>query len=338
MTFLPIVERELRAAARRKATSWTRFFAALTVLVVGGVLLAANQRHLSAPYVGQQLFMAVSILAFGFALLAGIFLTADCLCSERHDGTLGLLFLTDLRGYDVVLGKLVATSTVAAYALLAIVPVLGIPLLMGGTDAGEFLRMVLVLGLTLLLSLATGMLASARCRDIKSAMFATFGVMLGLTGGLFLVGWGAELLTRPNALVMEPFMRLNPISAFVYAQSNTFGMAKFAAKFWSSISWLAGLAFGQLALACWLLPRPWQQGQVEKASRGRANAPPSRATRPARRIPDLTNPFYWLTSRDPFPGKLAWLGLAVFAAGEAHVPIVGGVRNAGGPALSNWRK
>ena len=97
MTFLPIVERELRVAARRKATTWTRFFAALTALVVGGVLLTANQRHLSAPYVGQQLFMAVSILAFGFALLAGIFLTADCLCSERRDGTLGLLFLTDLR-------------------------------------------------------------------------------------------------------------------------------------------------------------------------------------------------------------------------------------------------
>ena len=39
-------------------------------LVVGGVLLTANQRHLSAPPVGQQLFMAVSILAFGCALLA----------------------------------------------------------------------------------------------------------------------------------------------------------------------------------------------------------------------------------------------------------------------------
>ena len=83
MTFLSIVEREIRVAARRKAKTWTRFFAALTALVVGGVLLMANQRHLSAPYVGKQLFMAVSIMAFGFALLAGILLTPDCLCSER---------------------------------------------------------------------------------------------------------------------------------------------------------------------------------------------------------------------------------------------------------------
>jgi ABC-type transport system involved in multi-copper enzyme maturation permease subunit len=309
MTFLPIVERELRVAARRKATTWTRFFAALTVLVVGGVLLTANERHLSAPYVGKQLFMAVSILAFGFALLAGIFLTADCLCSERRDGTLGLLFLTDLRGYDVVLGKLVATSIVAAYALLAVVPVLGLPLLMGGTDAGEFLRMVLVLGLTLLLSLATGMLASARCRDTKSAMFTTFGVMLALTGGLFLLGWGAALLTRRNLEEMEIILRPSPIDAFSNVDSNTFGMPKYAAKFWSSISWLAGLAFGQLALASWLLPRSWQQGQVEKASRGKAK--PWRSARPARGIPDFTNPFGWLAGRDAFPGKLAWLGLAV---------------------------
>src|SRR6266496_2465298 len=133
MTFLPVVERELRVAARRKATHWTRFFAALTVIVIGFVLLLGAQRKLSTPQLGQMLFMGTSVLGFTFSLLAGVFLTADCLCSERRDGTLGLLFLTDLRGFDVVLGKLAANSVTAAYGLLAIVPMLGLPLLMGGT-------------------------------------------------------------------------------------------------------------------------------------------------------------------------------------------------------------
>src|SRR5437667_86278 len=34
MTFLPIVERELRVAARRAATHWMRFFAALAAMLI----------------------------------------------------------------------------------------------------------------------------------------------------------------------------------------------------------------------------------------------------------------------------------------------------------------
>jgi ABC-type transport system involved in multi-copper enzyme maturation permease subunit len=319
MTLLPIVERELRVAARRKATVWTRFSAALTALAIGAVLLLANQRQLAAPYVGQHLFLATSVLMFAFSLLAGMFLTADCLCSERREGTLGLLFLTDLRGHDVVLGKLAATSVVAAYALLAIVPVLGLPLLMGGTDVAEFARMVLVLGLTLLLSLATGMLMSALCRDTKSAMLATLGVLTGLTGGLFLLCWGLKLIApgaSPELLVWP-----NPIAAFVLSLARNF-VGSGSANFWSSVACLGGMAIAQLALASWLLPRSWQQG--ESVSAPGKIAPSGTAPLPRPRPFGITEPFFWLASREKFPGLFArlffsalvlvWLGffLAIF--------------------------
>jgi hypothetical protein len=58
--------------------------------------------------------------------------TADCISSEKREGTLGLLFLTDLKGYSVILGKMLATSLNSFYALTAIFPVLAIPLLLGG--------------------------------------------------------------------------------------------------------------------------------------------------------------------------------------------------------------
>ncbi|MEY2409615.1 MAG: hypothetical protein QOF48_2285 [Verrucomicrobiota bacterium] len=313
MILLPIVGRELRVAARRKATIWTRFFAGLTALLAGAVLLMANQGHLAVPYMGRQIFTAVSILAFGFALLSGIFLTADCLCSERRDGTLGLLFLTDLRGYDVVLGKLVATSTVAAYALLAIVPVLGIPLLMGGTDAGEFLRVVLVLGLTLVLSLATGMLASALSRDTRSAMIASLGMMLGLTAGLFLLTSCARWVLNRNVPSLELISRASPITAFMYAQAGSFGMPKFPARFWSSMAYIGTLAFGQLALASFLLPRSWQEGVISKAPLRSATTGQARELIQGLKDSDSLRPFYWLTSREPFPGKAALSGLSLLA-------------------------
>ena len=45
-----------------------------------------------------------------YCLLEGTRLAADCRGEEKREGTLGLLFLTDLQGYDVVLGKYLATS------------------------------------------------------------------------------------------------------------------------------------------------------------------------------------------------------------------------------------
>src|SRR5690349_4841562 len=148
MTLLPIVERELRTAARRKGTHWLRFVAALLVILAVGILLVGSGSSRSQAQVGQMVFTAVSVMAFAFCLVAGVFLTADCLCSERREGTLGLLFLTDLKGYDVVLGKLVANSVVSVYAVLAIIPMLGLPLLMGGVTFAEFTRMTLSLFLT----------------------------------------------------------------------------------------------------------------------------------------------------------------------------------------------
>ena len=71
-----------------------------------------------------MLFIAIGILALSFCLFAGVFLTADCLSEERREGTIGLLFLTDLKGYDVILGKLAASSINSIYGVVSILPLL----------------------------------------------------------------------------------------------------------------------------------------------------------------------------------------------------------------------
>src|SRR5262245_51565625 len=101
MTFLPIVERELRTAARQRATHRMRLAAALLALVIW--FLFSVFGNFTSPQRAQLIFGAIGILSLGFAMLAGAFLTADCLSEERREGTLGLLFLTDLKGHDVVL-------------------------------------------------------------------------------------------------------------------------------------------------------------------------------------------------------------------------------------------
>lgn len=108
MTFLPIVERELRVAARNRATSRGRVAVVLIAgVMVSFMLLTAGA---GARNAGGGMFQFLSVLAFLYCLFEGTRLTADCLSEEKREGTIGLLFLTDLKGYDVVLGKLVSTS------------------------------------------------------------------------------------------------------------------------------------------------------------------------------------------------------------------------------------
>jgi ABC-type transport system involved in multi-copper enzyme maturation permease subunit len=307
MTFLPIVERELRVAARRRATFWMRSLLGVGTILLWLFLLVAGQRSVSSPQLGLQLFIATGVVALLFCLLAGLFLTADCLSEEKREGTLGLLFLTELKGYDVVLGKLLATSLHAFYGLLTILPVLGLPLLMGGVTVGEFWRTTLVLVTTLLFSLALGLLVSAFARESRQAMSATLLVLLVLTGvmpGIF----EAErwLLKGPTSAFL-----LWPSPAFLYTRAfDTFFRWRGSLQFWHSLLTILGLAVGALVAASLCLPRAWR----EKAKLD-ARRPTGwkwrlrfgdRASRSARHALLEQNPFYWLASRDQLPRRLAY--------------------------------
>src|SRR6266516_2147759 len=169
MRFLPIVERELRAASRRRGTYWNRALAALSaILVFAGTVWFEGK--VAPKELGKDVFYVLSGLFLLSSLVAGIRYTADCLSEEKREGTLGLLFLTDLKSYDVVLGKLAATSLDAFYGMLAIFPVMAIPLLAGGVAGAEFWRVTLVSLNNLLFSLAVGMFCSAISRDERRAI------------------------------------------------------------------------------------------------------------------------------------------------------------------------
>src|SRR5258708_1801356 len=160
MTLLPIVDRELRIAARRPSTYWMRCLAALAVLAIWLVLLKRS-RGVSSVEMAGHLLMALGVLALGFSMLGGVFLTADSIAEEKREGTIGLLFLTDLRVYDIVLGKLAANSLHALFGLVAIFPILGLSLLLGGVTGREFARLAPAFTSTLVFSLTIGMFVSA---------------------------------------------------------------------------------------------------------------------------------------------------------------------------------
>lgn len=314
MTFLPIVERELRVASRRRATYWSRSVTALLGIFIGIIIFLYS--HDAAPYdLGQELFTVLSVLAYVYCILAGVRST-DCLSEEKREGTLGLLFLTDLKGYDVVIGKLVATSLNAFYGLMAILPLLAIPLLMGGVTHGEFWRMAVVLLNTFLFSLAVGMFVSSVSKYPRKAFIATFLMLLIFSVGLPLLrAWVPWFNDPQSAFVLRA---LEPdTAAWCVPEIN---YRKSAADFWWPVGTIHGLSWLLLALASLIVPRSWQDHPAgERGSRWRQRWREwnygDAAERPAfrKRLLDI-NAFFWLAARARLKPAHVWMALALAAA------------------------
>src|SRR5882757_9768659 len=110
LQFFPIIERELRVAAHQARTWWRRYVTLNLALAVVVIAYFTTRRWSGSSQIGNTVFDVLVVCGFIFSLLAGPLSTTDCLSRERREGTLGLLFLTNLRSRDVVFGKMAVSS------------------------------------------------------------------------------------------------------------------------------------------------------------------------------------------------------------------------------------
>jgi ABC-type transport system involved in multi-copper enzyme maturation permease subunit len=317
MTLLPVVERELRVAARLPGTHWIRLVAALVALAIGGWIMLIPGVHRTPGTLGIALFVAISIIVNLHAFL-GLLRTADCLSEEKREGTLGLLFLTDLKGFDIVLGKLAATSLHTFYGMLAVFPIMAISLLVGGVSGGEFWRVVLVSIVNLFFSLSVGMFCSAVSRDERKAVVLGLVLVAFFVGGLPLIGAIAQEAARapiPNPIFLIPSPGYATFIAFDATARNFANFNFYQASVICEA--LLGLLF--LVLACFIVPRTWHD-KVQRGSGDRRRSMReelkfgSTIGRVRRRIHFLAlNPFFWLTSRDRMKSWMVWMFLGLVA-------------------------
>lgn len=301
MTFLPIVDRELRVAARKRSTYWLRVVAVAVALVLGILfMLISAMTGGGTAQLGAPLFSTLTWLALVPAVCAGLFFTSDALSEEKREGTLGFLFLTDLRGYDVAAGKLLATSLRGSFALLAFFPVLAITLLMGGVTGAQFWKTMLALLNMLFFSLAAGLLVSALSRDSQKAMAGTLLLLLVLIAGGPLID---SLASAGSGSFLPRLSLLSP--GYAFSAAGAWGHRPF---------WLGLLISGlcgwlMLLLACWLVPRTWQErGTSAPAIGTRAYVwkfgGQSRRAR-LRRLLEV-NPILWLNCRERWQRVGIW--------------------------------
>ncbi len=314
--FLPIVERELRVAARQPKTWWRRALTTGVALALLAFVLVAIGQWRGLNLIGRELFVALSWVGMIYALLAGPLTTADCLSRERREGTLGLLFLTDLHSYDVVLGKMSAASLNVVLDLTATLPVVAIPILMGGVSLSQLAFVALALLNITFLSLAVGTCASALLRSGRSSLAVTLAVLFFLSLGLVFLG--EEVLGIQFGGSAAPwFYLLCPVYTMESCVGRMFTVPRW--DYWLNMGAMHALAWMCLVVASWrttnswrdLPASAWQRRWRERFERWRKG---SAASRLAWRWSMLDkNPVGWLDGRDRLQERMLW-GIILAAA------------------------
>jgi len=200
----PVITRELRAQARQPFTHWLRVLGLLAVLGAAGAFILESGL---TPGSGGRLFAFLH----GTLLLSVWVLVpmsvADCLSQERREGTLGLLLLTPLRPWDIVLAKAAAYALRAFTLWLVVLPVMALAFLQGGVGWREALLSISINFNSLCMAIGVGVLASSYCKQwLRALSLAAF--LSGLAGGLVA---GFKILT---AFLITLKFRPAPISSF----------------------------------------------------------------------------------------------------------------------------
>jgi ABC-type transport system involved in multi-copper enzyme maturation permease subunit len=309
MTFSPIIIRELRVASRRSVTYRNRVIISGVVGALAIFILLFGSFSTVPSKIGSTLFQTMTWISLGFCLVDGVRKTADALSEEKRSGTLGLLFLTDLKGYDVVFGKFTALSLGAIYGLLSLLPMLAISLLLGGVTMEEFWRLVLALFCIQFFSLSAGIAVSAGSRMQSRAVIGTVLLIAVITALPWLGG--------------NLWSRISPLHAFVAGFDSAY--ISDPAGYWWSLLCAQLFSWFFLLWASAIAPRKWHDSPSPKPTAletrfqdvvHRWQFGNARRRELARLAMLEENPVFWLAGRNLARQRVLWLvgGIGVTVA------------------------
>lgn len=174
----PVFGRELLAEARNPFNGWLRVLGAGVVLVA--FVLGMVDQSGRAASVGSRLFHQLNGSLYLAIMIVGPILTADCISREKREGTLGLLFLTPLTGRGIVGGKSLIHIVRAFTIVLSALPLLLLPLLLGGVTSRDIVHYAFAHVGALLFALSAGLIASVRQTEWIRAVVQAELIGLGL--------------------------------------------------------------------------------------------------------------------------------------------------------------
>ena len=160
------------------------------------------------PSIGKSLFWSMAWIQAAALLVFVPAVTAGVVCGEREANTLGLLFLTRLRPWQIVQDKGLSRVASMVFLCLVTLPFMIAALLFGGVEMREVVMVAAVLLSIILLAAGFAMLCSALFAKYVTALAAAY-TALGLYLLLSFIAFG--LLDEAKYISFEYSALVNPI-------------------------------------------------------------------------------------------------------------------------------
>lgn len=220
----PVLARELKQRMRGRYV-WlvlTLYLAVLAVILRWVYVAASTEERfgggidlLASATAGRAIFQW--LLFFMLLLVCFIVpgLTAGAISGERERQTMIALQLTLLRPRSIVAGKLLASLAFVVLLIVASLPLVTVPFLVGGVSLSEVAQgLIMVLATAVTLACLT-LACSALLRRTQAATVVAYGITLALVLGTLLV-YGAQQIPRRTNGGPRPdpwILALNPFAA-----------------------------------------------------------------------------------------------------------------------------
>lgn len=309
MRLFTVAGREFRSGARQP---WTHRIRWLTATLFFVLLLWLLWVHDVLKFGGSayRVFESLSNITLVYCLLIAAARSSDAISSERREGTLGLLYLTELNSLEIVAGKVATNAVATGYGLMAIFPLMALPILMGGIQFSHFWKVVLSLLNSMWLGTAFGFAASVLCTRQFPAVGIAFSLSLSALLGIPLLSWGLHEVFFPNPFCAG-LAGFSPYYSIEWADINrrTYGTN----NYWTSFLSIHLLGWTTFLWVAWRLSRSWRDAESRPALIRRLTDKTSRQNsgqaawknRFRARLLDI-NPFLWLGGRARFSSPLVF--------------------------------
>lgn len=232
-----VVQCETRSLARQKTPFVLRtLFAALVGLIALSTIASVSTwSPVTMAAIGYSLFYRIVLIQTFLALAFGALLGVTSINAERHNQTLGLLALSQLHPWEIVLGKLAALFALVLIVLIAGLPVFAVLSWLGGLEfqwLGWLLAYTVVITL---MGISTGLATALRYRSSAAATILAMTVL-----ALPILGSQAMLTNEPTSplvLLASPATACFDIASQVESFSVQVGL--FVALLWTVVAVMA---------------------------------------------------------------------------------------------------
>ena len=215
----PIFNREFVTVPRRESHHVARLVILLLLWVIGITAWQATVGFNRTATLGETarfgllLFQIITFVELTLLLFFSALSAASTVAQEKDRRTFVLLLMTDMRDYEIVIGKMLGSLLPIVMLLFVTMPVLAMLLLLGGVSAEQVLQAgIILLATSVAAGSLGGLIALWRDKTFQALALSVLGLVLYLclTQGLGLIG---PLLSRDTnwSLVqawMDPYLAL----------------------------------------------------------------------------------------------------------------------------------